>query len=43
MTPADIQLSILPAIQTEGKKSAELSDEVVAAIQAELDRLRAEA
>ena len=43
VTPADIQLSILPAIQTEGKKSAELSDEVVAAIQAELDRLRAEA
>jgi len=42
VSPADIQLSILPAISTEGKKSAEVSDEAVAAIQAELDRLRAE-
>lgn len=40
--PADIQLSILPAIPSDGKKSAQLAEEAKAAIQAELDRLRAE-
>ena len=40
--PADIQLSILPAIPSDGKKSAELAVEAQEAIRAEQERLRAE-
>lgn len=38
--PGEIWLSILPAIRTEGRKSADISDEAAASIQAELDRVR---